>query len=250
MGKRTLVQPSLLPSQDPSSPSRAAIYLRVSTDEQAKSGLGLEAQEERCRAYALVKGWSIFGIYTDPGVSGSTEPRDRRAFAELLRDLEAGSFDVVIVLKLDRLVRRVVWCYQTIAHLEAKGCAFVSASEGFDTSVSLGRLMMGILATFAEFDVDRIRERTREALAAKKVRRERIGAAYYGIRVTDQGEELDVPIEREAIARIVALRRQGKPLREIAYILTQEEVPTKRGGRWAPATIAKVLQRAESGIIG
>src|SRR5450759_3377250 len=97
-----------------STPLRTAIYVRVSTDEQTESGLGLASQEDRCRALALAKGWTIAGLYREEGVSGTVDPKARPEAGRLLADAAAGLLDVVLVLKIDRLARRAEWIHRTL----------------------------------------------------------------------------------------------------------------------------------------
>src|SRR5262245_25772148 len=89
-----------------STATRAAIYLRVSTEEQASDGYGLAVQRERCRAMATVKGWSIVAEFNDEGISGTKDASGRPGLAALLAAAEAGEIDAVIVLALDRLGRK------------------------------------------------------------------------------------------------------------------------------------------------
>lgn len=224
--------------------TNAAIYLRVSTEEQAESGLGLEAQESRCRALVASRGWTLSGVYREEGVSGTTEPSSRPAFAALLAEVEAGRVGAVVVLKIDRLARRAEWIHRVLREFEEVGAGVVSVSEPVDTSSAMGRAFIGISAVFAELERNVIAERTRQALAVKRERGERIGGAYLGIRV-ERGEEVEVPEERETAARIGELRAEGLTLRAIAAQLTAEGRRTKRGGRWAAETVAKVVRRAE-----
>lgn len=219
---------------------KAAIYLRVSTDEQAESGLGLASQEERARALAVAKGWEITGVYRDEGVSGTVDPKARPEGARLFSDAEKKAFDVVLVLKIDRLARRAEWIHRSLREFEALGIAFTSVSEPFDTSTAMGKAFLGITAVFAELERNLIAERTRAALGVKKSRGERMGTPKLGIRV-ENGAALAVPEEAETVSQITALRAQGLSLRGIASRLEAEGRRTKRGGKWAAATVLYVL---------
>lgn len=222
---------------------RAAIYLRVSTDEQAESGLGLAAQEERCRALALAKGWQVIDIYRDEGVSGTVEPIERPAGSRLLGDAAARRFDVVLALKIDRLARRAEWIHRTLRELEALGVAFTSVSEPVDTASAMGKAFLGITAVFAELERNLIAERTKQALAVKKSRGERLGAPALGTVVRDGMATVDTD-EAATVAHIRTLKDEGLSLRAIAARLAAEGRRTKKGGRWAAATILYVLRRA------
>jgi len=230
---------------------RAAIYLRVSTDDQAASGLGLEAQEARCRALATARAWDVVAVFSDEGVSGSIDPRDRPQFKEFLYAVATRQVDVLIVLKLDRVGRRAEWIHRTLRELDEVNVGFVAVADPVDTSTAMGKAVIGITAVFAELERNLAVERTKAALAAKKARGERIGGAYLGIRVLqdparpDKTIEEVVPEEQGTVERILALRRQRLPLRHIAAVLASEGRRTKRGGNWHPNTIARVLTRSE-----
>ena len=140
---------------------RVFIYLRVSTTEQAEEGYSLSEQEYRLRKLCEANDWILVKIYTDGGFSGGNT--DRPALQEMIKAIEKGEADMVLVDKLDRLSRSQ---YDTL-HLikkvfEANNVAFVSRAESFDTSTPFGRAMVGILAVFAELERERIKERMSE----------------------------------------------------------------------------------------
>lgn len=223
--------------------TRAAIYVRVSTEDQAESGLGLASQEDRCRALILAKGWEFAGLYRDAGVSGTIDPKDRPESGRMLGDAAAGLFDAVIVLKIDRLARRAEWIHRTLRELDGLEVAFVSASEPFDTSSAMGKAFLGITAVFAQLERDMISERTRAAMSVKRARGERLGAPKLGVAVAN-GQALPIAEEAETVALIHTLRSQGLTLRAIASQLEAEGRQTKKGGKWAPATVMFILRRA------
>ena len=222
---------------------QAAIYIRVSTEEQNESGLGLQAQEDRCRALVIAKGLTLAGVYRDGGVSGTIDPHDRPESGRMLRDAKAGVFGIVVVLKIDRLARRAEWIHRTLRELDEADVAFVSVCEPIDTSSAMGKAFLGIAAVFAELERNMIAERTKQAMAVKKARGERMGTPKMGIRV-ENGEAFPIEDEMETVRRIATLRAQGFTLRAIVSLLDAEGCKTKRGGRWAPATIAYILRTA------
>ncbi len=126
-------------SQGQESPQlRVAAYLRVSTEEQAESGLGLDAQLERVNGMAMAKGWPQPAIYEDAGVSGMIEVDERKDGARLLADIASGQVNAVIVASLDRIGRRAIIILNFIA--TTKEATLVSAKESIDTSNAIGRL--------------------------------------------------------------------------------------------------------------
>ena len=125
-----------------------AIYVRVSTQEQAQNGYSVEEQTERLKKYSEAIGRNDFKIYTDGGFSGGNT--DRPALQELINDIKSHLIDKVIVYKLDRLSRSQLDTLYLIEKVFlANDCDFVSISENFDTSTPFGKAMIGILAVFA-----------------------------------------------------------------------------------------------------
>ena len=138
---------------------RAALYIRVSTQEQAMEGYSIEAQTERLTAYCKARGWNIHDIYTDPGFSGSNTQRP--ALQRLFSDIKEGLVDCVLVYKLDRLSRsQKDTLYMIEDVFAAHNVAFVSMNENFDTSSPFGRAMIGILSVFAQLEREQIKERS------------------------------------------------------------------------------------------
>lgn len=153
---------------------RLIAYLRVSTEEQADSGLGLEAQQQACRQYCELYGHQLVATAQDV-CSGSIEPTERPGWSlGVEAELKAGVADGVIFLRLDRLGRTVSGVTQVFDRLE-KRHAVISVKEQFDTNSPMGRFMLHIMAAFAQFERDVIRARTVEAMAAKKLRGEQVG---------------------------------------------------------------------------
>lgn len=129
---------------------KTALYIRVSTQEQALEGYSIDAHTDRLTSYCRAKGWGIGKIYKDAGFSGSN--MDRPALQQLLSDIKDGAIDCVLVYKLDRLSRSQK---DTLCIIEdvflSHNVSFVSMQENFDTSTPFGRAIIGILSVFAMF---------------------------------------------------------------------------------------------------
>lgn len=137
---------------------RVALYVRVSTQEQAKEGYSIGEQTDRLKKFADAHGWTIVKIYTDAGHSGANQ--ERPALQDMIADIEAGRIDKVTVYKLDRLSRSQKDTLELIEDVMLKnGCDFESMTEKFDTATSFGRAMVGILAVFAQLEREQIKER-------------------------------------------------------------------------------------------
>lgn len=216
---------------------QAIIYCRVSTQEQADSGLGLEAQEQRCRAYAIANEWSIAGLYVDAGISAKSI--DRPQLQHALEALTPNS--VLVVLKLDRLTRSIADLQPLSEQISRAGAEWVSVQEKFDTSNATGRLMLRMILELSQWEREVIGERTSSALQQKKRRKERLGTTPLGF-TTVEKQVVALPSEQVTVARARELRHQGLSMRKIAAKLTDEGHKTKRGGRWQAETIAKILK--------
>lgn len=137
---------------------RAALYIRVSTMEQAKEGYSIPAQTSKLKAYAEAKDYYVVNTYTDPGYSGAK--LDRPGLNQLISDVKAKKIDIVIVYKLDRLSRSQKNTLYLIEDVFQKHSVdFISMLESFDTSTPFGRATIGMLSVFAQLERDTITER-------------------------------------------------------------------------------------------
>ncbi|PZS15080.1 MAG: hypothetical protein DLM57_13345 [Pseudonocardiales bacterium] len=135
------------------------IYLRVSTASQVE-GTSIDSQRDQCRAAATAHRYDVTGEYVDAGVSGAKTARP--ALDQLLAAVMAGEVDVVIIAKLDRLGRSLLHLLTLIGQLATLGVRVISACDNIDTNTPAGRMMLQLLGVFAEFERERIRERSRE----------------------------------------------------------------------------------------
>lgn len=193
-------------------------YVRVSTEEQAREGISIEAQEERIRALATAKGWSLVNIIEDAGYSGKNLNRPgAKSLIDICRKTEA---DVVIVYKVDRLTRKQKDLWFLLEEVfEASRVGFVSVTEAFDTTTAAGKAFLGMLGVFAQLERDLVSERTREALIHKKTKREWIGRKPTGFRMNEEGRLEEDPDALKMIARAKRLRRQGASFGDISRAL-------------------------------
>lgn len=146
---------------------RAALYARVSTDQQEP-----ESQLHELRAYVEARGWSA-REYVDRGISGA---KDRRpALDELLRDARRRRFDVVVVARLDRLARSIRHLLILVDEFQSLGVAFVSLHESIDATTPAGKLQMHILAAIAEFERSLIRDRVRAGIQRARAQGKHLG---------------------------------------------------------------------------
>jgi DNA invertase Pin-like site-specific DNA recombinase len=227
----------------------AISYIRVSSEEQADSGLGLEAQRQRIAAYCSMKGLHLAEVFEDPGVSGGKPLASRPAASKLLAAAKKGK-SFVIVAKLDRLFRSVADAANVIADFDKKGIRLVAIAENFDMSSPFGRAMAQMASVFAELERAMIRERTRSAMNVKRSRGERIsGHPPYGSDFGADGRLISNDREQSIISRMRQLRAEGMSFRGIASRLDSEGVLPKRGRRWDHTTIKSILKRNLSNLV-
>ena len=152
---------------------RCAIYTRKSSDEGLDQSFNsLDAQRAACEAYVLSQtseGWSALpDHYDDGGFSGGNT--DRPGLRQLLADIEAGKVDIVVVYKIDRLTRSLADFARIVEVFEKHDCSFVSVTQSFNTTGSMGKLMLNVLLSFAQFEREVTGERIRDKIAASKAR--------------------------------------------------------------------------------
>lgn len=145
---------------------RTAIYVRVSTQEQAKEGYSIGEQTERLTKFCEAQGWTIINVYTDAGYSGGNT--DRPALQQLIHDVKRHCVDKVLVYKLDRLSRSQRDTLDLIENIFLKNdCDFESMTEKLDTNTATGRAMLGILASFAQLEREMIKDRMSLGIEAR-----------------------------------------------------------------------------------
>jgi DNA invertase Pin-like site-specific DNA recombinase len=152
---------------------RCALYTRKSSDEGLEQGFNsLDAQREACAAYAksqASEGWrAIDTRYDDGGYSGGT--MERPALQRLLADIASGKVDVVVVYKIDRLTRALADFARIVEHFDRHDVSFVSVTQAFNTTTSMGQLTLNVLLSFAQFEREVTGERIRDKIAASKAK--------------------------------------------------------------------------------
>jgi DNA invertase Pin-like site-specific DNA recombinase len=207
---------------------KAIGYIRVSTQEQAESGLGLEAQAVAIRAEATRRGWDL-EIIADEGESGSKIDRPGLLIAK--DALARGEAQALIVAKQDRLMRSSLGWAQIVSQSNDQKWSIICLDINLDTASPMGECLGSILAAVAQFDLANIRQRTKDALAVKKAQGYRLGRP--------------ATMPDETRAKIHALRNSGVTLQGVADTLNTEGIPTARGGsKWYASTVQKAIAYA------
>lgn len=211
--------------------TRVALYVRVSTQEQAKEGYSIGEQTERLKMYASIHDWTVVKVYTDAGQSGAS--MNRPALQDLIHDVKAGMIDKVVVYKLDRLSRSQKDTLTLVEDIMLKnGCDFESITEKFDTATPLGKAMIGILAVFAQLEREQIKERLSMGMQARIKEGKWKGGAHVPFGYEYDGEKLVIKEPNAAIIRkMFADFNAGLAITTIANRLTDQGVRLNHGAR-------------------
>ncbi|MCX6664507.1 MAG: recombinase family protein [Euryarchaeota archaeon] len=224
---------------DAQQPIRAAIYTRVSTEDQAKEGFSLDAQLDKLISYCKARDWQIGGEYVDDGYSGRYIKRP--AYSRMMD--EADKWDVLLVIKMDRIHRNSKNFMLMMEHLKQQGKEFVSMTESLDTSTAMGRFVMDIIQRIAQLESEQIGERVYIGMEQKaKTNGGMLGFNIpYGYFYSDGF----LSIHREeaiVVENIYSWYKKGKSMGEITKMLNDTKVPTKKRGVWAKKTISTILK--------
>ena len=218
-------------------------YIRVSTEEQAQSGLGLMAQEQAIEAYARFKQLGDPLIFADTGISGG-KPLGARPEGRLLVQA-ASTGDHIVMAKLDRGWRSAVDCLQTIEKWQSQGITLHLIDLGVDLSTPMGKCFVTIASAFAELERGQLRQRTRDALAAAKAKGIHVGQPPFGFRVGSGGRLVPCSWESKTRDLIFALSLGGHTSREIARHLNVIDRKARKKRCWHERTIRKILARTD-----
>lgn len=223
---------------------RCAVYTRKSSDEGLDQEFNsLHAQREACEAYVVSQrseGWTLLSDqYDDGGFSGGT--LERPALQQLIADIEAGRVDVVMVYKIDRLTRSLMDFSKLVEVLERNGVTFVSITQSFNTTTSMGRLMLNVLLSFAQFEREVTGERIRDKIAASKAKGMWMGGRVpLGYRVENRALVID-EAEAEVIRTIFALYLELKNVRLVAEALQARGIHSGGGKPFSRGHLYKLL---------
>jgi site-specific DNA recombinase len=221
--------------------ARAIGYLRVSTGEQAASGLGLEAQRAAVEAAAARLGLELGAVEADEGISGAKELEDRPGLMAAVAAIRRG--DVLLVAKRDRLGRDVVAVAMIERLVTRKGARVVSAAgEGTDSDDPSAVLMRRLLDAFSEYERLLIGARTRAALKAKRQRGERAGEVPYGFVAAADGRLEEEPGEQAVISAVREARSRGLAQRAIVEELAARGFVGRTGRPLALIQVQRILK--------
>jgi DNA invertase Pin-like site-specific DNA recombinase len=229
---------------EPAKPLRLVMYLRVSTAGQL-DGYGLDTQENDCRRWAKKHGHRIVKVCTDGGISGTKTDEDRPGLTEALSTLDAGEADGLLAPNLDRLARELTVQEAALSVVWAYGRRVFTVDHGEhladDEDDPMRKFVRQVMGAAAELERGLIAKRLRNG---RKAKAEQGGYAYgapaYGQRAEDRSLTVDSS-EAEVLDRMRHWHASGLGVRGIADRLNELGVPTKRGARWHPTTVARLV---------
>lgn len=221
--------------------SRAALYARVSTDEQAEEGYSLGAQLEVMRTYCEINDLLVAEEYVDDGYSGRSTRRP--AYTHMFSPDERGKWDVLVVMKLDRIHRNSRNFMDMMDDLQRHGQQFVSTYDRIDTSTAVGRFVMDMIQRIAQLESEQIGERTYMGMRQKA--EEGAGSlgfnAPFGYEYDDDHVLIAVDDELDTVRGIFDLYLDGWTMDAIAYRLNCQDVLTRKGNPWNKFNLRTIL---------
>ena len=219
---------------------RAALYARVSTEEQADQGYSLAAQLQMLRDFCEVFEMDIAGEYVDDGYSGTNTRRP--AYRRMFSPDERQRWDALVVIKMDRIHRNSKNFMLMIEDLSKNGQSFFSTTERIDTTTAVGRFAMDVIQRIAQLESEQIGERTKFRMKQKAEQKDGIMGFQppYGYSIAD-GELISIPEEQIVVKRIFGSYLENSTLDEIASELNSSFIRTRNGNQWNKYNLRNIL---------
>lgn len=221
---------------------RTAIYIRVSTEEQAKEGYSISAQRQKLKAFCIAQDWDIEGLYADEGVSA--KDTNRPQLQRMLKDIEQGKIDCVLVYRLDRLTRSVLDLYKLLEIFEKHDCKFKSATEVYDTTTAMGRMFITIVAALAQWERENLGERISFGFA-EKARQGKYPLNFrpIGYDLNLKTGELTINEEEAKIIKLIYdLYLDGYSANRLCRYLNDHGIKTKGNNAWNDKPLMQILK--------
>lgn len=223
---------------------RIAIYIRVSTLDQAREGYSLEAQEKTLRKWCDDRKYEVFDLYADKGISGK-DIEHRPDMNRLLEDAKVGKFDIVLFWALSRFTRSVSDLYSTMEKFQKWNVDMVSYTEAFDTSTPMGRAMIGIVGVFAQLERELTSERVSAAMAERASQGKRTCSEILGYDLDGKDSFKINKDEAEYVRFCFNEYLMRKNLSEVACEANKRGFKGKRGKMPTAWSVQKILTRTQ-----
>lgn len=216
------------------------IYIRVSTEEQVKDGFSISAQRERLKAYCLAQDWNDFKFYVDEGISA--KDTNRPQLQKLIKHIEEGKINTVLVYRLDRLTRSVLDLYKLLETFDKYNCTFKSATEVYDTGSAMGRLFITLVAALAQWERENLGERVRMGQIEKARQGQYSAKAPFGFDKDENNRLIINEEEKEIVLMMIDKIRKGYSFRRLANYMDDFGIPPIRGYKWHIRTLMDIMQ--------
>jgi site-specific DNA recombinase len=217
---------------------RVVGYIRVSTARQV-DGYSLKLQMSKIKEYCKLKEYDLVDVYEDAGKSGMLSSRD--GYNDMIDYVKEHNVDGVVVYSLSRLGRKMKDVIDFLDMLKFNGKVFHSVKEGLSNDDSIGSLIVNILSSINQFEVEQTRQRIADVKQEKKSKGLVYGRLRYGYS-NDKGRLVVNDNEMKVIKRIKNLRTRGYSWSMISKRLNNEQVPTKTGAKWNMGTLYNMMQ--------
>ncbi|BBW97268.1 recombinase family protein [Geobacillus icigianus] len=219
------------------------IYIRVSTEEQAKEGYSISAQREKLKAYCEIQDWKDYRFYVDEGISAKNLNRPQLQL--MLKHIQEGIIDTVLVYRLDRLTRSVKDLYKLLELFEKHGCKFKSATEVYDTGTAMGRMFITIVAAMAQWERENLGERLRVGFQ-EKARQGKYAANKrpFGYNLDPKTGKLTINEEEAQVFRTIVdlYLKKGYGANRICKWLNERGIKTRDGNTWNDKPLIQMLK--------
>lgn len=213
----------------------AGIYIRVSTEDQAREGFSLPEQEERLREFCKFKRYDIYKVYKDAGISAKNDKRP--AYQEMLEDVKNKNINVIVAFKLDRLTRSVFDIEKLMKTVNELECDIDCLADESNTTTSNGRMVMRIMTSVSQNEIEKCSERTKVGLAGAIKQGHLPSQTPLGY-MRDNKKLVPNPLTKDIVVRVFDLYLEGKSHQRIANIFNKENV---LGKTWRDSSIQKIL---------
>ena len=215
----------------------AGIYIRVSTEDQAREGFSLGEQEEKLKQLCLYKEYELFKVYCDAGISAK-DMEHRPQFQEMLKDIKLGKINYIVAYKLDRVTRSVRDLEELIGMLEKYNCYLVCDRDDVNTSTANGRFFVRMLTVLSQLEIEITSERTKFGLNGAIKCGHLPGKLSLGFKKDGNKRTIIDESTSPIIKRIFDLYLQGKSYQQITNIFNEEKVLNKK---WYDSIIEKTI---------
>ena len=213
------------------------LYPRVSTEDQSRFGHSLDEQEDRLKKLCEFKGYKIYKVYREEGVSAKNTNRPK--FKEMIQDMKDGKINKIIVYKLDRLTRSIKDLETICTLLEEYNCDLESVAEEINTGNANGKFFIRMLTILAQLEIERTSERTKFGLVGAAKKGHISGKPALGYKKKDKSKKLEInDLEADVVKRIFNMYLEGSSVCFICEKFNEENVLNRH---WATTTIDKIL---------